>query len=70
MRVAALPALLAALAQATGDLALLRDDLRPEPDRLREPQGGLTPEQRRAARGRSRRRRCAACATARSAPIR
>ena len=50
VRVAALPALLAALAQLTGDPSLLRDDLRPEPDRLREPQGGLSQEQRRAAR--------------------
>ena len=41
--------LLAAAAQATGDLALLRDDLRPDPARVREPQGGLTGEQRRAA---------------------
>ena len=50
VRVAYLPPLLAALAQATGDLSLLRDDLRPDPARIREPQGGMSPEQRRAAR--------------------
>ncbi len=50
VRSAYLPPLLTALAQATGDLTLLRDDLRPDPARLREPQGGLTAEQRAAAR--------------------
>jgi 4-hydroxyacetophenone monooxygenase len=50
VKVASVPALLAALAQATGDLSLLRDDLRPEPDRLREPSGGLSNEQRAAGR--------------------
>jgi 4-hydroxyacetophenone monooxygenase len=50
VRVASPPALLAALAQATGDLSLLRDDLRPEPDRLRDPNGGMSREQRQAAR--------------------
>jgi 4-hydroxyacetophenone monooxygenase len=44
------PALLAALAQATGDLGLLRDDLRPDPERVREPTGGYSREQRVAAR--------------------
>jgi 4-hydroxyacetophenone monooxygenase len=39
-----LPGLLAALAQATGDLSLLREELRPDPTRMREPQGGLAPE--------------------------
>ena len=50
VRVASPPALLAALAQATGDLSLLRDDLRPDPDRLRDPGGGMSREQRLAAR--------------------
>ena len=50
VKVASVPALLAALAQTTGDLSLLRDDLRPEPDRLREPSGGLSNEQRAAGR--------------------
>jgi 4-hydroxyacetophenone monooxygenase len=50
VRVASPPALLAALAQATGDLSLLRDELRQDPDRLREPQGGMSREQRRAGR--------------------
>jgi 4-hydroxyacetophenone monooxygenase len=50
VRVAAPPALLAALAQATGDLGLLRDDLRPAPDRLRDPGGGMSREQRLAGR--------------------
>jgi len=50
VRRAYLPPLLAALAQATGDLSLLRDDLRPDPKRTREPQGGMTTEQREAAR--------------------
>src|ERR1700730_13568812 len=39
-----LPGLLASLAQATGDLSLLREELRPAPTRMREPQGGLAPE--------------------------
>jgi 4-hydroxyacetophenone monooxygenase len=50
VRRAYLPPLIAALAQATGDLSLLRDDLRPDPKRAREPQGGMTTEQREAAR--------------------
>jgi 4-hydroxyacetophenone monooxygenase len=50
VRRAYLPPLLAALAQVTGDLSLLRDDLRPDPNRAREPQGGMTTEQREAAR--------------------
>ena len=44
-----LPPLLAALAYVTGDLSLLRDELRPDP-RVAEPQGGLTDEQQAAAR--------------------
>ena len=46
VRRAYLPPLLAALAQATGDLSLLREDLRPDPKRPRDPQGGMTTEQR------------------------
>jgi 4-hydroxyacetophenone monooxygenase len=42
---AELPPLLPALAYATGDLSLLRPDLRPDPALLVLPQGGLTPEQ-------------------------
>ena len=42
---AELPALLPALAHATGDLSLLREDLRPDPLLVIEPQGGLTEEQ-------------------------
>ncbi len=50
VRRAYLPPLIAALAQATGDLSLLRDDLRPDPTRAREAQGGMSQEQRAAAR--------------------
>jgi 4-hydroxyacetophenone monooxygenase len=50
VRRASLPPLLAALAQATGDLSLLRDDLRPDAERPRDPQGGMSTEQREAAR--------------------
>jgi len=50
LRRAALPPLLAALALATGETWLLRDDLRPDPRRATEPQGGLDAEQRAAAR--------------------
>ncbi|HEY5014852.1 MAG TPA: FAD/NAD(P)-binding protein, partial [Acidimicrobiia bacterium] len=50
VRRAYLPPLIAALAQATGDLSLLRDDLRPDPTRARENQGGMTAGQREAAR--------------------
>lgn len=42
---AELPPLLPALAYATGDVSLLRDDLRPDPLMLALPQGGLTDEQ-------------------------
>jgi 4-hydroxyacetophenone monooxygenase len=38
-------ALLPAVAQVTGDLGLLRDELRPDPARVLEPEGGLTDEQ-------------------------
>jgi 4-hydroxyacetophenone monooxygenase len=40
------PALLTAVAHLTGDLDLLREDLRPDPDRVMEPDAGLTPEQK------------------------
>ncbi len=42
---AELPSLLPALAALTGDLSLLRDDLRPDPLKVREPNGGYTHEQ-------------------------
>lgn len=50
IRTAYLPALLVALAHAFGDLSLLRDDLRPDPNRLQEPAAGLSREQRELAR--------------------
>ncbi|MEY2457066.1 MAG: 4-hydroxyacetophenone monooxygenase, partial [Acidimicrobiaceae bacterium] len=45
VRVAHVPALLVALAQVTGDLSLLSDDLRPDATRVQEPHGGMSPEQ-------------------------
>ncbi len=47
---AILPALLPALAQATGDFSLLREDLRPPATVMGDPQGGMTAEQQSAAR--------------------
>ncbi|TDD36467.1 flavin-containing monooxygenase [Saccharopolyspora elongata] len=47
---AEIPALLPALAQLTGDLSLLRDDLRPDPTDRFSPQGALGDEQLAAAR--------------------
>jgi 4-hydroxyacetophenone monooxygenase len=47
---AELPPLLPALAYATGDLSLLRDELRPDPLLFAMPQGGLTDEQQAAVR--------------------
>ena len=47
---AELPALLPALAHATGDLSLLREELRPDPLLINEPQAGFTPEQQDAIR--------------------
>src|SRR5437016_8571028 len=47
---AEIPPLLPALAYLTGDLSLLRDDLRPDPLMLAMPQAGLTDEQQAAAR--------------------
>lgn len=45
LEVADLPALLPALAHVTGDLSLLRPELRIDPLLMGEPQGGLTEEQ-------------------------
>ena len=50
LRDAVLPPLLVALAHVTGDLSLLRDDLRIDPTRIAEPQGGLSDEQQTTAR--------------------
>jgi 4-hydroxyacetophenone monooxygenase len=50
VRTAHLPALLVALAEALGDLSLLRDDLRPDPLLIHDPFGGLSAEQRSAGR--------------------
>jgi 4-hydroxyacetophenone monooxygenase len=47
---AEIPPLLPALAYVTGDLSLLRDDLRPDPLLIAMPQGGLTDEQQSTAR--------------------
>jgi 4-hydroxyacetophenone monooxygenase len=47
---AEVPPLLPALAYATGDLSLLRDELRPDPILMGLPQGGLTNEQQAATR--------------------
>jgi 4-hydroxyacetophenone monooxygenase len=47
---AEIPPLLPALAYVTGDLSLLRDDLRPDPNLLALPQGGMTVEQQAVAR--------------------
>ena len=58
VRAASPPALLAALAQATGDLGLLRDDLRPDPEHVREPTGGLIARAAAGRRASSGPRRC------------
>jgi 4-hydroxyacetophenone monooxygenase len=50
VRTAYLPALLIALAHASGDLSLLRPDVRPDPARVQEPAAGLSREQRDTAR--------------------
>src|SRR5215210_2459173 len=47
---AEIPPLLPALAYLTGDLSLLRDNLRPDPMLIGMPQGGLTDEQQAEAR--------------------
>jgi 4-hydroxyacetophenone monooxygenase len=47
---AVLPPLMVALAHLTGDLTLLRDDLRIDPALIAEPQGGLSEEQQAVAR--------------------
>ncbi len=46
VRRSAVVPLLVALAQTTGDLSLLGDDLRPDPAEMRNPDGGLTADQR------------------------
>lgn len=43
---AAVPAILPALAHLTGDLSLLREDLRPDPLQMLEPDAGYGPERR------------------------
>ena len=50
LQAAVLPPLLAALAHATGDRSLLRDDLRVNPLLIAEPQGGYSEEQQETAR--------------------
>ncbi len=50
LRDAEIPALFPALAQATGDLSILREDLRPDPSDLLGAQGGLSDDQLVAAR--------------------
>ncbi len=50
---AEIPPLLPALAHLTGDLSLLDPSLAPTRDGLRQPQGGLSPEQQRACRVRA-----------------
>jgi 4-hydroxyacetophenone monooxygenase len=45
-----LPSLLPALAHITGDITLLRDDLKPDPSPFAGDQGGLTPERQEEAR--------------------
>ncbi len=50
LAVSDLPALLPALAHVTGDLSVLRDELRIDPLLMGEDQGGLTPEQQEAIR--------------------
>jgi 4-hydroxyacetophenone monooxygenase len=47
---ATIGALLPALAYITGDPALLRADLRPDPNQMLDPQGGLSPQQQETAR--------------------
>jgi 4-hydroxyacetophenone monooxygenase len=44
------PPLLASVAHLTGDLSVLRDDLRPDPARMLEPDAGVEPEQQATAR--------------------
>jgi 4-hydroxyacetophenone monooxygenase len=46
LRFAEVPALLPALAYATGDLSLLRPHLRPDPNRMLEPDAGISEEQK------------------------
>ena len=64
LEVADLPALLPALAHVTGDLSLLRADLRIDPLLMGDDQGGLTPEQQAAIRDAGAARRWSRSATA------
>src|SRR5687768_9153469 len=50
LAVADIPSLLPALAHLTGDLSLLRSELRIDPALMGEDQGGLSEDQQRAAR--------------------
>lgn len=50
LRAAAIPPLLPAIAHLTGDLSVLREELRPDPLLVSMPQGGLTETQQEAAR--------------------
>src|SRR5262249_49919987 len=47
---AEVPPLLAAVAVLTGDLSLLRDDMRPDPNRMLEPDAGIEPDKQQEAR--------------------
>ncbi|HVM39788.1 MAG TPA: NAD(P)/FAD-dependent oxidoreductase, partial [Acidimicrobiia bacterium] len=44
------PALLPAVACVTGDLSLLREEFRPDPHQMIDPEGGLPPDRQREAR--------------------
>ena len=63
-----MPPLLPALAYVTGDLSLLRDDLRPDPTLMALPQGGLSAAQLATAREHRARRPSSASATAGAGP--
>ena len=60
---AEVPPLLPALAYVTGDLSLLRDDLRPDPILMGLPQGGMTAEQQATARASRSTRWCGSATT-------
>ncbi|HEY4333552.1 MAG TPA: NAD(P)/FAD-dependent oxidoreductase, partial [Ilumatobacteraceae bacterium] len=50
LEAAEVPTLLASLAYVTGDLSLLREDLKQDPAKLAEPEAGFSPEQKAAIR--------------------